>query len=84
MVGDAFEGFRGSSLARISRVRSSTSSEVDPRRASLISDRVRDLLEDLPDHLLLLPHDFGPLFSPLRVAYPGTSAIYAPVAGIGW
>ena len=33
----------------------------------LISDRVRDLLEDLPDPLLLPPRDSGPLLNPLRV-----------------
>ena len=47
--------------------------EVAPQSTSLISDRVRDLLEDPPDPLLLLPHDSDPLLNPLKVAYPGTS-----------
>ena len=56
VVGDAWGCIiKGSSLSRISSVRSPTILEVAPRSTSLISDRVRDLLEDLPDPLLL-PH----------------------------
>ena len=73
VVGDAWGGIKGSSLYRISWVRSPTILKVAPQSTALISDRVRDLLEDLPDPLLLLPHDSGPLLNPLRVAYPGTS-----------
>ena len=43
--------------------------EVAPRSTSLISDRVRDLLEHLPDPLLLPPRDSAPLLNPLQVAY---------------
>ena len=64
----------GSSLARISRVRSPTSSEVAPWRASFISDRVRDLLEDLPDPLLLPPRDSGPC-RPLKEVKPGAGIV---------
>ena len=44
---------------------------VAPRSTSLISDCVRDLLEDLSDPLLLPPRDSGPLLNPLKGAYPG-------------
>ena len=49
-IGDGWGGIiRGSSFSRISCVRSPTIFEVAPQSTSLISDRVRDLLEDLPD-----------------------------------
>ena len=72
VVGDAWGGIiRGSSFSLISCVRSPTIFEVAPRSTSLISDRVRDLLEDLPDPLLLPPRDSGPLLNPLKGADPG-------------
>ena len=71
-TGDAWGGIiRGSSFSQISWVRSPMIFEVAPQSTSLISDRVRDLLEDLPDPLLLPPRDSGPLLNPLKGAYPG-------------
>ena len=67
---DPSGGIRGCSLFLISCVMLATGSPVALRRASLISERVKDLLEDLPDPLPLPPQDSGPR-RPLREAKPG-------------
>ena len=67
VIGDPSGGIGGCSLFLISCAMSATSSPIALRRACLISERVRDLLEDLPHPLLRPPQDSGPR-RPLREA----------------
>ena len=70
VIGDPSGGIRGLRLFLISCVMSATSSAVALRSASLISERVRDLSEDLPDPLLRPPQN-SEAQMPLREAKPG-------------
>ena len=57
VIGDPSGGSRGFRVFLISCVMSANSSPLTLRGASLIWERVRDLLEDLPDPLLRPPQD---------------------------
>ena len=70
VMGDPSGSIRGSRPVLISCVISATSSRVAVRRASLISDCVRNLLEDLADPLLRPAQDSRPQ-RPVREAKPG-------------
>ena len=70
VIGDPSGGIRGFRLFLISCVMTATSSPVALRRVSLITERVRDLSEDLPDSLLCPPQDSGRR-RPLREGKPG-------------
>ena len=70
VIGDPAGGIRGFRLFLISCVMSATSSSVALQRASLISERTSDLLENPPDPLLRPPQDEEPRRS-LREAMPG-------------
>ena len=70
VIGDPSGGIGGFRLFLISCVMSASSSPVALQRASFIFERVRDLLDDLPDPLLPPPQDLGPRRT-LSEAKPG-------------
>ena len=74
VIGDPSGGIRGFRLFSISCVMLATSPPVGLLRASLISGRVRDLLEDLPDPLLRPQKDQGTQ-RPVRDAKPGAGIV---------
>ena len=71
VIGDPSGGIRGFRLFLISCVMPATSSPVALQTASSISERAKDLLEDVLDPLLRPPQDSGPQRPP-RDVKPGT------------
>ena len=75
VIGDLSGGIRGRRLFLIYCVMSATSSPVALRRASLVSECVMHLLEELSNPLLRPPQYSGPP-RPLREAKPGAGMAY--------